>query len=1097
MKTLSFLFSGVLLFLSGNFLQAQTINKNYIDGEVYVKLKERPLAGINLANGAVNMAAELPFLQRVSHISNTLVATRSFYFSNSSELQKVYRLKIGNPKQVHQFIKEIGKDPNVEYAEPVPYREIIATPNDPQTGNQYHLGKVKAFEAWDVAQGTTDIIVAVVDNAIQANHEDLAANMLPGRDISDNDNDTSPPDSTFSHGTHVAGLVGAVSNNNIGVASAGFNRIKILPVKVTPNNGTPTSVYHGFEGIAWAAANGAKIINVSWGGYAYSITDQAVINNAYASGAIIIAAAGNEARNSAYYPASYTHVVSVASTNFYDDKSSFSNYHSTVDLTAPGSSIFSTKAINKYGYSSGTSMAAPIVSSIFGYVWSVRPTLSQQELENLIKNTSDNLDAQNPAYAGMLGSGRVNALKAVSCLQENILPSLLPAPTSVLCTGKLQELFCTDIEGATYTWKKDGVDLNNNQAWFVTSESGQYIVKLAKNTCEIETLPITVSFVPTSVELTVGLTKACVGDSILLTAPNLTGIHYQWKKDGVNIGTNSYRFYAKQNANYTVSLSGDSCSVTSPEVSLAFVTLNPQITSSNATLLCAGQSTTLLANNEADASYQWKKDGALISGATAVSYQVNEAGEYTVEQKLGQCVLTSNKILVSYTTQMAAAPSVTNREICEGQALSTGNGLQASAENCVGSATFSYAYTGNVVGYDGNQQTGSNPTITISDLAGKVVGKIRVTVKFDKKDQNGLNDCALPHGGSQPYTDEVSFRLQSPDGTIITLLASGTYNYYVYNGAITLTFEDGKPAINVDSSPLSGTFSPLQALSAFNGLSANGTWTLLPNDNSSGDPLCVSAFSVDIQVDNISQPSTFSWWSASDGGQKLGTGHEFIPANATAGINTYYVQNQCAGVCPSTLVPVTLNIKKGSESILSIMAYALSDSAATAISPKLAGGILSNKNPTTIKNGIDSTIVSLNAPLIDPLTVCSGTKVLLLGSGCNSTLHWSTSQHALGIIASPSSTSVYSVACDDANTGCWNSTAQRTIQVKPSDVTVSTQIPQKGLQEFVGNRVSVNNIAESPSVTSIKAENSVVLLPGFQVEGNSVFTAQIAAICPN
>jgi len=1094
MKTLIHLFSAVLLFLSGNFLHAQTVNKNYIDGEIYVKLKELPQQHISLPNGAVNMAAELPFLQKASHISNTLAATRSFYFSNSSELQRVYRLKIGKPKQVHQFMKEIGKDPSVEYAELVPYREIIATPNDPQTGNQYHLSKVKAYEAWDIAQGSTDIIIAVVDNAIQANHEDLAANMLPGRDISDNDNDTSPPDSTFSHGTHVAGLVGAVSNNNLGVASAGFNRIKILPVKVTPNNATPTSVYHGFEGIAWAAANGAKIINVSWGGYAYSITDQTVINNAYASGAIIIAAAGNDARNSAYYPASYTHVVSVASTTLYDDKSSFSNYHSTVDLTAPGSNIFSSKAFNKYGYSSGTSMAAPIVSSIFGYVWSVKPTLTQQELENLIKNTSDNLDAQNPAYAGLLGSGRVNALKAVSCVQENIFPTLTPAPLSVLCAGKLQKLSATETEGANYVWKRDGVDLGNNQSWYVTFEGGQYSVTVSKNTCSIVTPSVSVTYVPTSVDISVGLTKACVGDSILLTAPNLTGIHYQWKKDGANIGTNSYRFYAKQNANYTVSLSGDSCSVTSPEVNLVFVALNPQISSNNATILCAGQSTTLLANNEANAAYQWKKDGVAIGGSTAPSYQVNQAGEYTVEQKLGQCVVASNKILVSYTTQMAATPSVTNRELCAGQTMSIGNGLQASAENCVGTANYTYAYTGNVVGYDGNQQTGPNPSVTVSDLAGKVVGKIRVTIKFDKKDQVGLNDCALPHGGSQPYTDEVSFRLQSPNGTVITLLASSTYNYYVYNGAITLTFEDGKPAIAIDSSPLSGTFSPLQALSTFNGQSANGTWTLLPNDNSSGDPLCVSAFSVDIQVNNVSQPSTFSWWSTSDGGQHLGTGNEFMPNNTTAGVHTYYVQNQCTGVCPSTRVPVTLTIR---QSGVSIIAYVLSDSAANAISSKLTGAILSNKNPTTIKNGNDSTIVSLNAPLIDPITICSGTKVLLLGSGCSSALHWSTSQNALGIIINPSSTSVYSVTCDDANTNCGLSTVQRTIQVKPNDVSVSNKIPQKGLQTFQGKRVSVSSIAESPSTTTIKAENSVVLLPGFYVDGNSVFSTQIAEVCPN
>lgn len=1097
MRTPILLFSSVLLFLSGNFIHAQTIHKDYIDGEIYIKLKSPPQGGLTLPNGAVNTAAELPFLLKTSHISQVVAARRSFYFSVSADLQLIYRLKIGKPKLIQAFMKEIARDNSVEYVEQVPYNRIISVPNDPGTGNQYYLNKIKAFDAWDIRQGNTDIVVAVVDNAIQTNHADLAANMLAGRDISDNDNDPSPPDTTFYHGTHVAGLVGAVTNNNVGIASVGYNRVKILPVKATPDNGSRDIVYHGFEGIAWAAAHGAHIINVSWGGSAYSITDQTVINNAYASGVMIIAAAGNEGQSASYYPASYTHVVSVASTTSADEKSYFSNYHSSIDLSAPGSGIYSTVPVNKYNYLSGTSMAAPIVSSIFAYIWSIKPELTQAQLESLIKSTTDNIDVLNPEYNGLLGSGRVNVLKAVSCLENNIQPVITPAATSVLCPGGTVQLVCNTIDGATYQWKKDGQNIGGNQATFTASETGKYTVLITKNTCGITAAPVMVSVVPASPVISVALNIACEGDSILLTAAKLEGVAYQWKKDGSNVGINTHQYYAKQNGNYTVSLSATGCETTSSAVSLSFITLSPVIVSDNATILCAGQTTTLSINPLNNTTYQWKKDNVAVSGATNPGYQVSEAGEYLVEQKLGQCVVQSNKIVITNSTQHAQAPTVTNREICEGISLTPGNGLMANADACIGPLIKTYHYTGNVVAYDGNELSGNNPAINVTDLGTKILGKLKVTVVFEKKDQEGLNDCGLLHGGGQPYTDEVSFRIQSPNGTIITLLTSNTYNYYVYNGQITLTFEDGKPVIEPESSPTSGTFSPSQALAALNGETANGIWTLLPNDNSSGDPLCVSGFSIDIQIDNVSQPNTYSWWSAANGGQKLSAGNEFVAQDTLLGMHTYYVQNECPGTCPSDRIPVTLSINTANITAPSVMAYALSPAMAAEISLLLPTASVSNQNPVIIQSGSELKVISDKAPLADPLTICTGDNMLLLASGCNSTYRWSTSRTGIGIIATPTATSTYTVRCKDPVTGCLTPVNERQIYVNPAEILITNAIPQNGLQTFTAKKITASNVVGTPSVTTIKADNSVILLPGFSVEGNSVFTASIENTCNN
>lgn len=1096
MRTKLLLFSSILI-LSGNFIFAQTVQKNYFDGEVYIKLKEFPKINLNLPNGVVNMATELPFLSKANHISNVLEAKRSFYFSNSNDLQRVYRVKIGNPKLIHQYIKEIAKDNSVEYIEPVPFNQIISTSNDSKVGNQYYLNKIKTYEAWDISQGGVNIVVAVIDNAIQTNHIDLAGNMLAGRDVSDNDNDPSPPDTTFFHGTHVAGLVGAVTNNGVGIASVGFNRVKILPIKATPNNAPPENVYHGFEGISWAVAHGANIINISWGGSAYSATNQTVIDNAYAAGVIIIAAAGNNGQNTTYYPASYNHVVSVGSVRSLDEKSYFSNYGSSVDLVAPGSNIYSTIPNNKYDYLSGTSMAAPIVSSVFAFVWSVKPHLNQSELENLIKSTCDNIDAQNPNYTGLLGSGRVNVLKAISCMEDNIQPVISPSSTSVLCPSGTIQLSCNVIADASYQWKKNGTNVGANQPTFNATETGQYTVIVSKGTCSIAASSVKVSVIPGSVTISVGLTTACVGDSILLTSPNLEGVNYQWKKDGNNIGANTYQFYAKQNGNYTVTLSGIGCSTTSPSVSLSFISLNPFIISNNSTILCLGQTTMLSVNATSNTSYQWKKDNQVINGSTGLTNEVSEAGEYIVEQKLGQCVVQSNKLTIRMTTQRASPPIVTNREICEGTSLQIGNGLLATSNSCTGSVTHTYSYTGNVIGYDGNEQTGNNPAITVSDLGVQMVGKVKVTITFDKKDQTGLNDCGSPHLGSLPYTDEVSFKIQSPNGTILTLLPSNTYNYYVYNGQITLILEDGKPAIAAQSAPMSGTFAPNQALSAFNGQTANGTWTLLPNDNSSGDPLCVSGFAIEIQIDNVTLPNTFSWWTSYTGGTLLASGNEYVPGDTLIGTHTYYVQNQCSGVCPSDRYTVNLSISEANIARPSIMAYTISSTQNTEISPLLHTANLSNENPATIQSGSNIAVISDRAPLINPITICIGTDVLLLGAGCIAPFQWSTNETGVGIIISPTTTNTYSVRCKEQASGCWTPFQDQIIQIKPSEVVINNPIPQKGLQTFVGKYVSAINKVGTPSATTIKADNTIVLLPGFSVDGYSTFIASIENACSN
>jgi len=373
---------------------------------------------------------EIPFLQEFKSKKNFRIKS-SFYFSKSEKLRRTFRISVDDVENIDQLIKELSLLKEVEYVEKVPLIRSTHTPNDLKANTvngQWGLHKIQAQNAWDITKGSSDIVVAVVDDAIQTHHPDLAGKFVAGRDVSDNDNNTNPPQWYFGHGTHVAGIAGASTNNGKGIASIGYN-VKIMPIKATPNSALPQAyckykcvlIYNAYEGVTWAADNGADVINMSWGGFGYSQTNQDVMNNAANQGAILVAAAGNSNSSIVFYPAAYDNVISVAATDINDnrsvwdiDKNSASNYGSWIDVSAPGSSIKST-IVNGNGYANwnGTSMASPMVAGLCGLILSVNPALTPSEVENCILSTADQLSNSN------LGAGRINAFNAVQCAGQS------------------------------------------------------------------------------------------------------------------------------------------------------------------------------------------------------------------------------------------------------------------------------------------------------------------------------------------------------------------------------------------------------------------------------------------------------------------------------------------------------------------------------------------------------------------------------------------------------------------------------------------------------------------------------------------------------
>lgn len=435
MKKLLFSTVAVLLLAASAF--AQTIDANYQDGKIWFKLKDSYRNSATALDAKTNVVPfeSLPFIKKIESNYQLKQLSRPFSAAkNSKKLQLTYLLEFTDFASVGQILSDLRLSGAVEYAERVPLDKSTLVPNDPGYSSQWGLTTINAAGAWSYFSAGSTIKVAIVDDAIERTHPDLSGNLwvntgdnntngidddgngyiddINGFDVGSNDNNPNPPTTAFDHGTHVAGIVGARSNNSVGVASIGFS-VKLMCVKSTTS---ATSVTNGYDGIVYAAVNKADVINMSWGGTGSSVTAQNIIDYAYGEGCILVAAAGNDGLSTMFYPAAYNNVISVAATTSTDAKASFSNYGSWVDVSAPGYNIYSTTVSATYGNKSGTSMACPMVAGLCGLMLSLNPGLTQADITNCLLSTADNIDAANPSYIGQLGSGRIDANAAMQCI---------------------------------------------------------------------------------------------------------------------------------------------------------------------------------------------------------------------------------------------------------------------------------------------------------------------------------------------------------------------------------------------------------------------------------------------------------------------------------------------------------------------------------------------------------------------------------------------------------------------------------------------------------------------------------------------------------
>jgi subtilisin family serine protease len=316
-----------------------------------------------------------------------------------------------------KLMAALQRNKDVEYAEPDHVATAVLTANDPRFtgGGQWSLSKIEAPAAWDTTVGSENVVVAVVDSGVSASHPDLTGKVLRGYDFVNGDTDASDDNG---HGTAVAGITAASTNNGVGMAGVSWNSM-ILPVKVLGANGSGS--YSAMaNGITWAADNGARIINLSLGGTSSSRTLQNAVNYAWSRNIILVAAAGNNGNSTPVYPGACANVVAVSATDSVDSRPSWSNYGSYVDVAAPGVNVLTLSGANSYANWNGTSFSSPVTAGVVALMAAGNPGLSNAGVVDALLRNSDDIGAA--GYDVYYGQGRVNARRAVAAV-ANTVPS--------------------------------------------------------------------------------------------------------------------------------------------------------------------------------------------------------------------------------------------------------------------------------------------------------------------------------------------------------------------------------------------------------------------------------------------------------------------------------------------------------------------------------------------------------------------------------------------------------------------------------------------------------------------------------------------------
>ena len=474
-------------------------------------------------------------------------------------------LSVPEGVDIEDYVAMLEKTGDFEVVEYNGLGELGFTPNDILISNQWYLNSINAYTAWDITKGNSNVIVAILDTGVDWGHPDLGngadgysnVNATLGWNYLNGNNNVI---TTYGHGTKVAGIIGAKTHNSIGIAgiSGGNNSsgVTIIPLCISTSV-VDLSVTD--DAIIDAVDNGARVINMSFGGPSSTALDAAI---AYAvqNNVVLVACSMNYYSSTVSYPASHQDVIAVGAIDQSNNRADFSNYGTNLDVVAPGVGILSTILNNDYDKDNGTSFAAPQVSAIAALILSVRPDLNAQQVRNAIETTCNKSlpgwtvtqTRSNGTWNDQFGYGLVNAYEAVYSVAPRI-----SGPSS-LCYGQSSTFTVTN-PPASYTWtcssnltqgsasgdSKMFTANNSDNAWVAVNFGS---IEVARYNFIVNSAPV-ISYIdgPDNVVLysTGSSTYADYADyTIVLSNTNAPPYSYSWSVDG-----NSSYYSLSQNGN--------------------------------------------------------------------------------------------------------------------------------------------------------------------------------------------------------------------------------------------------------------------------------------------------------------------------------------------------------------------------------------------------------------------------------------------------------------------------------------------------------------------------------------------------------------------
>lgn len=346
--------------------------------------------------------------------------------------QGAYRLKLDPTFEPRATALAFAGSGFFDYAEPNFPVYAFREPNDPlYRAQQWGLKQINAPDAWDITTGSDSLVIAVVDSGVLPSHTDLIGKVLNGMNFSaDPANQKSADDN--GHGTYVAGIAAANTNNSIGLAGVAWNA-RILPVKVLDADGLGTNATIAM-GVKYATEQKVQVINISLGGPERARVVEDAVRSAFNQGIVVVASVGNNGTNQPNYPAAFEGVIGVGAYNQQGEAAPFSSFGPELSITAPGVNIVGPSLGSPaYISDSGTSSAAPFVSGAAALMLSVNPTLSNIQIRNILEGTADNFkltdvtpvngsavrpNSMQATYDTRLGWGRLNLSKALQAAQR-------------------------------------------------------------------------------------------------------------------------------------------------------------------------------------------------------------------------------------------------------------------------------------------------------------------------------------------------------------------------------------------------------------------------------------------------------------------------------------------------------------------------------------------------------------------------------------------------------------------------------------------------------------------------------------------------------